>query len=80
VFQQLIFQRTAERPFRRAKLTACRKKCAFLSVRRHEVKAWDARQSKNGMQRPLPVDAVAQMGIIATGCKTNRRCGVPATM
>jgi len=36
----------AERPFRLAKFTACRKKCAFLSTWRHEVKASDADRSK----------------------------------
>src|SRR5262249_38372387 len=33
--------------FRLAKLTACRKKCAFLSVPRHEVKASNAKIGKN---------------------------------
>jgi hypothetical protein len=48
IFRQLIFQRwIAERPFRLAKLTACRKKCAFLSVPRHEVKASNAKIGKN---------------------------------
>jgi len=48
IFQQLIFRRwIAERPFRLAKLTACRKKCAFLSVPGHEVKAPNAQTGKN---------------------------------
>jgi hypothetical protein len=47
VFQQLIFQRwIAERPFRLGKLTACRKKFAFLSTQRHEVKAPEAEKGK----------------------------------
>jgi hypothetical protein len=48
IFRQLVFQRwIAERPFRLAKFTACRKKCAFLSVPRHEVKAPQAETGKN---------------------------------
>jgi hypothetical protein len=48
IFRQLIFQRRiAEQPFRLAKLTACHKKCAFLSVQRHEVKAPNAEIGKN---------------------------------
>jgi hypothetical protein len=48
IFRQLIFRRwIAERPFRLAKLTACRKKCAFLSVPGHEVKAPKAKIGKN---------------------------------
>jgi hypothetical protein len=38
-FNSLSFDEDYNRPFRLAKFTACRKKCAFLSVQQHEVKA-----------------------------------------
>ena len=64
VFQQLIFQRwIAERPFRLRKLTACRKKFAFLSARRHEVKAPDAEKSKIACNDPASI-VIVQMAII----------------
>src|SRR5262249_30140867 len=63
VFQQLIFQPwIAERPFRLAKFTACRKKCGFLSAQRHEVKAPDAEKGKISMQRFCPLDAATPNG------------------
>jgi len=60
-----------ERPFRLAKFTACRKKCAFLSAQRHEVKASHAEKGKI---------ACSDFAVYAGGINGDRCNGLQANM